>query len=866
MKNDCLFASAAKSALAFVNALDQRVQPTVTTTNDDDDDDDDVFDLSEFPIHASDPTVYRLARAALQSQWLHSPQAATLLSDLHRLIACSYTLTRPCDEHNSWQCAWHAVDGNVFELRERIVAHTLKRLDVGLVLLSSADLPEEFARFAASVSEVLAPELIRPSWNPQLTSRVLESVPTGFAQLADTVDALTAFAGADREHVRLLTHWLSQQSALDEVRAFAATEFRGASIERRLWPSIESAVRARSTPPSVLVVGGIGWTARQLVPLCSKVTLWQSNALLAAAALERCNSASSVTVLNTLDPTGAKAFDMVVLVGWHQHGLVGRMLQLVSLFDGRDDVTVLPRTLHVSASLALQDTLQDVCGIDFQLALSPLMGLGETTSSAVSRHPTDAPHVVVSAESNVCVLNVHKFAAVRRRAIELELLGDASELNCVVWSTRTDDGVLLNESVQLLRHVQVSGRPLFTIEFNATRNHVWFDDVPLSPDVAVFSCPWATQFVAQWHFQMLRDSVRNEAFNEAIRRRVAGRRVLDAGAGPTALLSQFAARGGAAHCTAIEIVPHVYRLAQRCIETSRLTERIELHNADAMLFAAPAEAARADMLVAELLDAAGVGEHFVAVVRSARQRLLGEHAAVMPARLRLIAQPIELGSARVLESELLSAAVLSADAGAGQYAGIRFDGSDGVTQASGAWRALAPEQTVFDFDFERDSLEMPVDRVVEFVVTANVGSCNAVMWWFDAWLDRDGERCVTNAPSAARVTHWAQAAALLPTRQYVAGQTIALAARSDGKTVRWTSADSCSNSVAGGEMLDMWRQAERRCDLARRALSDVVAGECASDAARLATLQRAALAVCAQPELFGVDIESLCWLKKSLFS
>jgi predicted RNA methylase len=852
---------AAELARALLTRLEtNEASLTLASDGGDDDDEASINLLTDFPIHAADPIVFRLARNSLREHIAHTAQARTLIDELAALCEALHGLTSLSASDGVWSASWHA-DADVFALRDRLIAAILKRIDVGAVLMESGALADYPA--VAAIRGILTPELLRPSWHSELPSLVADSLRGDSAPVA----ALCEHVGSDdREAVTALMRWLHDQSELEEARSFAAAGFRGEAVERRLWPAVDAAVRARSSPPSVLVIGGAGWTARRLLPLAAKVSLLQPNSLLAQAAAERCEAAR-VPVLRTVDADVARQFDFVVLVGWSANNFVGRMLQLLAPFQGRADVTVVPRTVRLEATLALQDTLQDVCGIDFQTALSPLMGMSWTSARAVSRHPTDAQRTRFST-TTVAEIDVLQFVPLRRLPVEFELAG-VSEVNCVVLTARAIDAgvaVVLSESAQAVRHTDVSGRAAFALQFHATREHVWFDHGSLPrADERLLACPWATQFVAAWHFQMLRDAARNEAFRDALRQSAAGRCVIDAGAGPTGLLSLFAVQSGASACTAIEIVPHIFRLAQRCVKSVLApadAARIALYNDDALHFTR--RVPQADLLVAELLDAAGVGEHYIAVVRGARaQNLLAPDARIMPARLRLYARPIELCAAAVLDSELLAAAILSADSSLGQYAGIRFDGSDGLAEGSG-WRALAAPELAFDIDFERDSLEMPLECDVTFPLASD-GRCNAVMWWFEAWLDRDGAHRVTNAPGA-RITHWAQAAALLPETRAARGASLTLQARTDGKTVRWLMPQVAACAVpAPSDLLDTWRAAEKRCEMARTALGDLTAA-CATDTSRLAKLQRAALAIIAQPRAFGVDGDAVPWLKKQFFS
>src|SRR5271170_6846982 len=85
-----------------------------------------------------------------------------------------------------------------------------------------------------------------------------------------------------------------------------------------------------------------------------------------------------------------------------------------------------------------------------------------------------------------------------------------------------------------------------------------------------------SKVVPQWHFPMMHDAPRNQAYDAALRRAAPGRRVLDIGTG-AGLLAMMAARAGARHVTTCETVPQIAARARTVIDGNGLADRITLH-------------------------------------------------------------------------------------------------------------------------------------------------------------------------------------------------------------------------------------------------------------------------------------------------
>ena len=79
--------------------------------------------------------------------------------------------------------------------------------------------------------------------------------------------------------------------------------------------------------------------------------------------------------------------------------------------------------------------------------------------------------------------------------------------------------------------------------------------------------------VPGWHFAMMDDRKRNDAYEAAIRRAVPGKRVLDIGTG-AGLLALMAARAGATKVTTCEAVSVIAERAKQIVVANGLTDRI----------------------------------------------------------------------------------------------------------------------------------------------------------------------------------------------------------------------------------------------------------------------------------------------------
>jgi type III protein arginine methyltransferase len=159
---------------------------------------------------------------------------------------------------------------------------------------------------------------------------------------------------------------------------------------------------------------------------------------------------------------------------------------------------------------------------------------------------------------------------------------------------------------------------------------------PDDPEVASLTGASLAAGVAPWHFGIVRDEIRNEAYDAALRRAVdPGTRVLDIGAG-TGLLAMMAARAGAGAVASCEMNRAVADAAAEIVALNGYSERIRIiakHSAD--IDPDSDMGGRADVLVSEIISNDVLGQSVLPVMEDAAARLLKPGGKMIPASARL---------------------------------------------------------------------------------------------------------------------------------------------------------------------------------------------------------------------------------------
>jgi len=273
----------------------------------------------------------------------------------------------------------------------------------------------------------------------------------------------------------------------------------------------------------------------------------------------------------------------------------------------------------------------------------------------------------------------------------------------------------------------------------------------LKPDLAVAQKNLRTAYndvVPAWHFAMINDHPRNDAYAAAIARAASGKRVLDIGTG-TGLLAMMAAKAGAISVTTCEAVAVIAEHARAIVARNGFQDRITVlarHSTDLAVgreLAAPAE-----VLITETFSSDLLSEGVLATVEHAHRQLLVPGAVVIPRAAGAKAYLI----------------------GGGEIEGMLFAGSshgfdlspfnDFAPPILAASVNNVPHDVLSDdvglLEFDLRAREFPMaTSMVEVTVTKTGIAAGFVQW---IHLDLDGQFHYENRPSAEphAESHWTQ--------------------------------------------------------------------------------------------------------------
>ncbi|MBW4615057.1 MAG: 50S ribosomal protein L11 methyltransferase [Desmonostoc vinosum HA7617-LM4] len=256
------------------------------------------------------------------------------------------------------------------------------------------------------------------------------------------------------------------------------------------------------------------------------------------------------------------------------------------------------------------------------------------------------------------------------------------------------------------------------------------------------------KLIPRWHFAMLNDVERNEAFETAIKLAMyPGCTVLDVGAG-SGLLAMMAARHGAGSVTSCEMLQPIAHLAKKIVALNGFEDQIKIiaKKSDDLIVGVDL-AKRAEILITETVDCGLLGEGIIPIIRHARQSLLVPDARIVPAKAVV--------KFSLLESSEIHHLNFASDA-------VNFDVSMFNSFSTVGYfpvrlwiwphQLLSQPKTAFEFDFQVDSLN---PRQEEICVRAEQsGTVHGVVFWFE--LDLGNGVILNNAVDNPK-SHWMQA-------------------------------------------------------------------------------------------------------------
>lgn len=296
---------------------------------------------------------------------------------------------------------------------------------------------------------------------------------------------------------------------------------------------------------------------------------------------------------------------------------------------------------------------------------------------------------------------------------------------------------------------------------------------PNDGDIRTRAAELLSESVPKWHFLIVRDKLRNEAYDRALQRAVTpGCKVLEIGTG-SGLLAMMAARHGA-NVVTCEANPAIAAAARDVIAANGLSDRIRVITKHSSEVTLPDMGGAAGILVSEIVSNDLLSEGALPAHHDAMKRLLKPGAAVIPAR----------GQIRV---------ALAYDAEwqrhyAGEVSG--FDLSAFNRLARPNWEIPVQNDLLslrshaadlFDFDFGAHEPYPHQRRTMPLLSTG--GEVNGIIQWIALEMD-DADR-YENQPGDGAPSCWG--ALFWPMRQAIrteAGQSIAIVGSHEVDRVR----------------------------------------------------------------------------------
>jgi type II protein arginine methyltransferase len=258
--------------------------------------------------------------------------------------------------------------------------------------------------------------------------------------------------------------------------------------------------------------------------------------------------------------------------------------------------------------------------------------------------------------------------------------------------------------------------------------------------------------VPDWHFKMLHEPARNQAYQEAISRAVRpGMTVLEIGTG-SGLLAMMAARAGAKRVVTCEADWRLAEAATQIVKSNGFADKVTvLHSHSTSLDAERDLDGGADVLVAEIFGNMLLNEAVLPSFEHAKENLLKPGAQVIPASGSF---EIALAEHEGVEKRLIDS-VCGFDLSVfNRHSPLSYSikvGDEGL-HLRGASRSL------FSFDFQHGR-SFPAERATIPLLSMG-GSVNGIVGWIRLQMDERG--VYENRPNHGTVSAWAARFTRLP--------------------------------------------------------------------------------------------------------
>ena len=237
-----------------------------------------------------------------------------------------------------------------------------------------------------------------------------------------------------------------------------------------------------------------------------------------------------------------------------------------------------------------------------------------------------------------------------------------------------------------------------------------------------------TEQVRPWHFRMMNDRARNQAYDGAIRRAIGPTtQVLEIGTG-SGLLSMMAARAGAKLVTTCEQVETIAEAAADIVRRNGFDGRIKvIPKRSTQLVVGVDLPERADLLISEILSDRLLAEQVLPSTAHARQHLLKPGAQIIP---REIAAVVRLVGGAFLQESTSVSTIEGFDLSPFN----RFiPKSVSISMESGQFESLGDDVEVFRFDLRVDG-HRPEERRLR-LTARRAGTALGLLQWLRLQLD-----------------------------------------------------------------------------------------------------------------------------------
>lgn len=264
---------------------------------------------------------------------------------------------------------------------------------------------------------------------------------------------------------------------------------------------------------------------------------------------------------------------------------------------------------------------------------------------------------------------------------------------------------------------------------------------PDDPLIAALAGRLGYARLPSYHYAMLRDTVRNAAYRQAIELFAPGRTVLDIGTG-SGLQAMIAARAGAAHVHACEFQPVLAATAREIVAANGLTDRITIHACHSgRLDRVRDLGGGVDLIVSEILAHDVLGERVLPSLAHARAQLAAPGAVFLPlrasVRVALADEPalhVPLGEVEGFDLSLFNRHV--------KKAAVSRDYQPGF-----ALRSVPADLLNFDF-----SADLAMEGRASVSLASTGGRVTGIAQWM--FVELGGGATYENPPGTNPEGHW----------------------------------------------------------------------------------------------------------------